>query len=209
MIFHKYKTIFVHIPKAGGTSIENLLWPNTSTRTESDLWMGFVRPYYNKYQTGGLQHLLAKQIHYEVGNTIFKEYYKFAVVRNPWSKLVSQFVYMSMREDLRDFINMKSDTTFIEYLELILKKEHVQWKPQEDFILDHNGEMLIDDFFKLEYIKENYSKLSEKIGTDFSLLSHTNKGHYSSFKDFYNQESIELVSEIYKNDINYFNYTYD
>ena len=133
MIFHSLKTIFVHIPKAGGTSVENLLWPNASSRTESDLWMGFVRPFYNKYQTGGLQHLLAKQIQYEIGNTIFSEYYKFAIVRNPWSKSVSQFVYMTMREDLRNFINMKPNTTFIEYLNLILKKDHVQWKSQVDF----------------------------------------------------------------------------
>ena len=209
MIFHSLKTIFVHIPKAGGTSVENLLWPNASSRTESDLWMGFVRPFYNKYQTGGLQHLLAKQIQYEIGNTIFSEYYKFAIVRNPWSKSVSQFVYMSMREDLRNFINMKPNTTFIEYLNLILKKDHVQWKSQVDFILDHNGEILIDDFYKLEEIKDNFSKLSEKTGANFSLLPHANKGKYYSFKDYYDKESIELVSEIYKNDINFFKYTYD
>lgn len=209
MIFHSYKTIFVHIPKAGGTSIENLLWPDFSTRTEADLWMGFVKPFYNKYQTGGLQHLLATQIREEVGQAIFQEYYKFSVVRNPFTKTVSQYLYMSRREDLRDFLNMKKNATFIEYLHLISQKEHVQWKPQVDFVLDENNKPLLDDIIKLEKIKENYAYLTSKVGVSFNGLSHHNKGNYEAFKDYHTKESIDIISEIYKKDIEYFNYEYE
>ena len=209
MIFHNYKTIFIHIPKAGGTSIENLLWPDISTRTHSDLWMGFILPHFNKYQTGGLQHLLAKQVKEEVGSLFFDTYYKFTIVRNPWIKAVSQYVYILGREDLKKFIHMKSDASFLEYLSLIIKIEHVQWKSQIDFIIDNNGDQLVDDYFKLEEIEQNYEKLSSKIGINFHKLSHANKGNYSSYKDFYTKESIEMVSEIYKKDINYFRYEYN
>ena len=136
MIFHEYKAIFIHIPKAGGSSIENFLWPNIQSRGIDSLWMGFVKPHYNKYQTGGLQHLLAKQVQAEVGDTVFSSYYKFSISRNPWDKAVSQFCFMQRRKDLRDFVGMDERDTFEKYLELIQKKEHVQWKNQLDFILD-------------------------------------------------------------------------
>ena len=107
MISHKHKCIFVHIPKTAGTSIENVIWPLKSDRVVENLWMGIVKPYYNKYQTGGLQHLTSNEIKREVGSDVFNSYYKFSVIRNPWDIGVSQFVYMKQkRRDLRRCIGM-------------------------------------------------------------------------------------------------------
>ena len=83
MISHDKKCIFIHIPKCGGTSIEDVIWPKDRGRSDEDLWMGFVSRFENKYQTGGLQHLLAWQVREEVGSDVFGAYYKFAFVRNP------------------------------------------------------------------------------------------------------------------------------
>ena len=94
-------------------------------RSEQDLWMGFVTRFENKYQTGGLQHLLGWQIRKEVGSDIFNSYYKFTVVRNPWDRTVSQFAYMQQRPDLMEFLGMNLDTEFKSYLELICLKKHV------------------------------------------------------------------------------------
>ena len=51
MISYKHNCIFVHIPRTGGTSIENIIWPSKKDRVEDNLSMGFVQPFYNKYQT--------------------------------------------------------------------------------------------------------------------------------------------------------------
>ena len=83
VISHDKKCIFIHIPKCGGTSVEDVIWPKGKGRTEEDLWMGFVNRFENKYQTGGLQHLLAWQVREEVGSDVFSDYYKFSFVRNP------------------------------------------------------------------------------------------------------------------------------
>ncbi len=44
--------------------------------------MGTGDTNHNKYQTGGLQHLLASQIQKEVGDEIFEKFFKFTIVRN-------------------------------------------------------------------------------------------------------------------------------
>ena len=89
MISNKHKCIFIHIPKCGGASVEDVLFKPIKERTTKDLWM-----FPSKYQTGGLQHLMASHIIEEVGEDIFKEYFKFSFVRNPWDKMVSQFNFL-------------------------------------------------------------------------------------------------------------------
>src|SRR5690348_14228159 len=134
MISHHHKCIFIHIPRSGGTSIENLIWP--AQRTSAELWMGFIDRYHNRYQTGGLQHLFAQHIEREIGPDTFHSYFKFAFVRNPFDRAVSQFHYMARRPDLREFIGMEPSDSFDKYLHLIQQKKHVQWEQQHKFLLN-------------------------------------------------------------------------
>ena len=145
----------MHIPNGGGISIEDVIWPKDRGRTEKDLWMGFVTRFENKYQTGGLQHLLAWQVRDEVGRDVFGAYYKFAFVRNPWDRIVSQFAYMQQRPDLMEYLGMESGTEFKSYLELIRLKDHVQWSPQVHFLLDQGGSVLVDRIGRLEAFDED------------------------------------------------------
>lgn len=209
MISHKYRCIFVHIPKTGGTSIEDLIWPERHELSENELWMGFIDKYHNKYQTGGLQHLLAKQIRSEIGASTFDSYFKFAFTRNPWDKVVSQFTYMSIREDLREFIGMKQGDCFKKYLELIAKKKHVQWEPQINFIFNDNGDFLIDYLGRFESFNRSVETIASRVNINYEAIPHSNKGKRTNYQNYYDTESIERVREMYANDIKLLAYDYN
>lgn len=198
MISHLHKCIFVHIPKCGGTSIENVIWPES--RNTSDLWMGFVSRFRNKYQTGGLQHLLATQIREEVGEKAFQDYFKFTIVRNPWDKAVSQFFYMRQRPDLREYIGMKEDDTFMRYLELTKNKLHVQWEKQHKFFQDVNGKTIVDFIGRLENFNEDSAHIFNRLGIQ-AEIPHVNATRHKHYSEYYNTETREMVAEMYKDDI--------
>jgi hypothetical protein len=206
MISHTFKCIFVHIPKCGGTSIEKIIWPEP--RLESDLWMGFKSKYHNKYQTGGLQHLFANQIRQEVGEQVFKTYFKFSIVRNPWEKTISQYFYMKNRPDLREWIGMEENSSFETYLDLIRKKAHVQWEPQYKFIYDQNGDLLIDFIGRLENFDKDASSIINRIGIK-AEIPHSNATKHKHYTEYYNQETIEIVNDMYSNDISLLNYKFN
>jgi hypothetical protein len=56
--------------------------------------MGITDPPRNRYQTGGLQHLLAGQIRDEVGAGTFPGYFGFSFVLSPRDKVIPQYHFI-------------------------------------------------------------------------------------------------------------------
>jgi hypothetical protein len=206
VISHRYKCIFIHIPRSGGSSIEDVIW-SAGERTEANLWMGFIRPMHNKYQTGGLQHLLARQVRDEVGRETFAQYFKFTLVRNPWDKAVSQFNYtMQTRPDLRQFAGISDHASFEEYLDRIRAVPHVQWKRQVEFLYDQNGELLLDMVGRFESFDADASAVFERLGIKIAAIPHVNRAVRPE-KPVYSNEARDLIAEHYADDIKAFGYT--
>ena len=74
MILHDKKIIFVHIPRTGGTSVEK--------------YFNFKFDHGWKPETA--QHLTLEEYdnHYDI-----KNYFKFTIVRNPWDRLLSWYLW--------------------------------------------------------------------------------------------------------------------
>jgi chondroitin 4-sulfotransferase 11 len=206
MISHKYKCIFVHIPKCGGTSIEDVLWPGP--RSVQDLWKGQIDDV-NKYQTGGMQHLFARHIREEVGEEVFRSYFKFALVRNPWDKVMSQFVRTKYRRgDLRKKLGVRKSVDLAAYLNAIRKVTNVQWEAQHKFLEDENGDLIVDHIGRFEQIDKEFDFICETIGLPKVPLPHMKKSERSHYRDYYDAETRQAAAEIYSEDIEKFGYEY-
>lgn len=162
MIDRKRRFIFIHIPKCGGTSLEDVVWPGP--RRAEDLWEGFIDRWHNPYQTGGLQHLTARLVRQHVGTATFDACFRFAFVRNPFDRVLSQYRYMRRRPDLRDFIGLGAEDDLLTYLQRIQTRRHVQWMAQSDFLLDADGSCLVDHVAKLEEAAAGFAKVVAHLG---------------------------------------------
>lgn len=206
MISETLNCIFVHIPKTGGSSIEDVLWPGP--RTEADLWQGMVERYHNRYQTGGLQHLLAHQIRDAVGQERFSRCYRFSFVRNPWDRMVSQFSYMQQKKYLRDFIGMREGDAFPRYLSLIQERSHVQWAPQCEFLFDRSGECLVDFIGRFERLPRDAATIFERLGVTCTTLPHSRASTHRPYPEYYDRETKRAVEQLYGADIERFSYKF-
>ena len=82
-ISHDKKLIFVHIPKNAGESVEKALGMYRGDPKQT-MW-GVVG------KRTVLQHLTGVELRDRIGDeAIWNGYFKFAIVRNPWSKAVSE-----------------------------------------------------------------------------------------------------------------------
>lgn len=83
----KKSVLFLHIPKTGGTTIEN--WLNSTNKFKTQLFFG--RPLEDVKVTP--QHFGYDTVSKLIGDFEESEIFKFAIVRDPYERLVSEFFY--------------------------------------------------------------------------------------------------------------------
>ena len=82
--------------------------------------------------------------------------------------------------------------------------------PQVRFLLDHDGSPLVDRIGRLESFNEDCAQIFKALGLSLNQLpGHTNRSKRQAFKYYYSdRESIEMVADIFDEDINYLGYKF-
>lgn len=141
----------------------------------------------------------------------FDSMYKFAFVRNPWARLVSEYNYAGYDEKwsfaewvLEHFPTAKDEKG------LFQKGGYRHVMPQLDYLVDDKGEMILDFVGKFESITEDFAKVCQDLGIHDKPLPHKNSGkkrqHYS---EYYTPAAQKRVAEMYAKEIEMFGYSYE
>lgn len=174
MISHKHKCIFIHIPKAAGTSIESFFLDDLGLDFEDkhSLIIGISTNLYLAPRV--VSHLTANDMlnqHY-ISNDLFDSYYKFSIVRNPISRLYSTYKYWG-------FEPVISFDTFIKtVLKKLIHSEKYGFflKSQTDFLYNDVKEKNLMDFTgKFEDIKSDFKIISQTLNFNKFDLPYKNK----------------------------------
>jgi len=216
--------LFIHIPKAAGQSIESVFLERaglTWEERDSFLLKHNANPNLGPPRLAHLTALEYVKLGY-LTESKFSEMFSFAFVRNPWDRLVSEYIYRGYTCSFSDFI-YKSFPTNVDddYAKGRDLYRHVI--PQIDFLCDKDGKMLVDFVGKFEDITFDFATVSKKItGRSLSLphrnkspsnklkamfnLSKKRKRHYS---EYYDERSKAFVADKYRQDIELFNYDFE
>jgi len=204
MINHKYKFIFIHIPKCGGSSIESSfgydLWDQKRFPAHFysyDLALG-KDPSTNKY----LQHLTITEVR-NIKNNSIDDYFSFSFVRNPWSRHLSDFFFFGSA----GVINRKK----CDFKNFLLNPPKVDLShaiPQFDFIYSPDGKLLVDFVGRFENLQQDFDTVCDKIGIPRKKLPHKNPTKHKHYTEYYDDETRQIVEKKYAKDIEYFGYKF-
>ncbi|MES0490785.1 MAG: sulfotransferase family 2 domain-containing protein [Leptospirales bacterium] len=178
MVNDEFKCIFIEVPKTASTSVRRILGEPE------------------------IPHLDILQIKEKTPETVFNSYYKFGFVRNPWDRTVSLYQRKNVHkqetfEDFVTWIQNSSDTC--QY-----PRAH---KNQLDWFTDAKGNVIVDYIGKFETLHEDWTKIKVNLNCEQDL-PHVNIKPHSHFSSYYTPETVEIIREKFKVDIEYFGYEY-
>jgi sulfotransferase famil protein len=224
MISTKHRLIFIHIPKTAGISVSDALLANPALEMQSFEAIG-MRPHH--CQDASTVHTTARHVRDFLSAEEYDKYRVFAVVRNPWSWLVSRYFHalrdaryepelaenkiipvrwLPREEPVRWW---GENLSCNEYLRAIAVARH-PYNYQHEYIVDEAGRQIVSHILKMESLQEGLSALSRELRIpDIALRERLNVGADGNFTQYYDEETIELVRRNFDRDIRMFGYDFD
>lgn len=98
--FQNHEILFIHIPKTGGTSVENFF-------LENGFRMRLFARRHNPCLKVNPQHLTSSEVHYLLGDGFD---YEFAVIRDPFDRIESEFFYTNKMRARRQLPNLPEES---------------------------------------------------------------------------------------------------
>ena len=238
MISHHHKCVFVHVPKAAGESIERAFFTDLELPLSDyrELLLGS-----NPDPESGprsFSHLAASEyVEFEhVSQATFDEYFTFAVVRNPWARVVSIYRYMKIHVPFAHFVEHDLSGSLWDYWYHFVR-------PRTEFVYDDRGNIIVDRVIRFENLIPEFYEVCDQLGLPRSLPRVNTSGEleqyrylrvraqqmrralrsgdlrrayyalrpkdsFNHYTDFYNDETRQRVAELYRSDIEAFEYTF-
>jgi hypothetical protein len=186
--FDQYRCIFVHIPKCAGVSVCQSLFANL-----------------------GAGHYPLTTYLKVFSNAEYAQYFKFTIVRNPWDRLLSAYLflkqggynsadrrwgdqYLGVYDNFGDFVRNWVTPDNI--------RAWVHFLPQTDYLRAPDGATGMDFIGRFENLEADFGQICDRLGIAGRLDKlNIGRGENRSYSEFYDNETRELVAEAYREDI--------
>lgn len=206
MISHHHRAVFVHVPKTGGQSIEQVFLSLVGLDWETRAPL-LLRPNDNpRLGPPRLAHLRAVdyvRCHY-LPQDLFEAYFVFGFVRNPWDRVISLHRYLG-------FATTLSLTDFVMGpLRQGVLAGHWFLAPQFDFLSDA-GRLVVDFVGRFEHLQADFERVCERLDLPPQPLPWVNasrlaRGGEGPAMPLWTPEALDLVGRLYASDVEQFGY---
>jgi len=176
------------------------------------------------WNSSQFKHITFKEQEGLLGKHCTDEYFKFTFTRNPYSWLLSNYLYCGGIHVpyLRGHAKMAQISEKPMHARRWIRTENsisnfkdwVKWYinnikgTQIEMIKNRDGKVSLDFIGKFENLQQDFDTVCDKIGIPQQQLPHANKTNHKHYTEYYDDETKQIVAEKYAKDIEYFGYEF-
>jgi len=226
MISDKYQCIFIHIPKNAGTSIESKISADEGLinllpdhRTILDMEPLSLQTIFSSYRYDQSISIARRFKYYLVRKKLgsfykpaskfrYEHYFKFAIVRNPWSRAYSW--YRNVMHDPRHQkkYNVPSQCSFDDFIKNHLGNQ-APLRNQLYWLRDSMGNIPMDFIGRFENLESDFKKIARSIGLqNHELPKKRYTGKSASYKEAYSSHAKDIIRQRFKEEIDFFGFEF-
>ncbi len=217
LISLKYRFLFIHIAKTGGTSVRSAL--QRYRWRDPWCWLGAVCNRISDASGHRLgvkipRHAKAVAALELLPRETFDSLFKFAFVRNPWDLQVSSWHHIRRErphiipdsvKEFPDFVRWKLDPErpyhYIVDTSIAL---------QSDYLIDLHRRIIVDFIGRYENLLDHFRQACQEIGIAPPSLPHRRKATgRRDYRHYYDDRTAELVAQHFRRDIEMLKYSFD
>jgi len=211
----RYKFLFIHIAKTGGTSIRAALrhykWKDPY-RIPLFVCSRISSFSHHRLACKIPRHAKAIAAYEMLPREFFNELFKFAFVRNPWDLQVSSYHHVQRErphllngiEDFQSFLKWKLDPGRPYHYIIDTSIEL-----QSDYLVDLKGNIIVDFIGRYERLEDDFHEACARIGIKPPKLPRKRQAmDRTAYQKYYTDETAELIARHFRQDIEMFGYTF-
>ena len=201
--------IFLHVNRAAGSSITQVLRPYATTPPRNRL-SRFMSRYNLQRDPAKMNfpgHMTACEVRARLPKGMYDSFFTAAFVRNPYSWLVSIYNMLLQSKSHRHRKPVIAMSGFSEYIDWEIRRNK---RSLYRFVCDSKGELIVDFVGRFEKLKDDYELLCERIGIDAETLgvARTARRH-ADYRSYYDDATREKVALHWARDIELFGYNFE
>ena len=216
-IYHLHRIAHIHIPKTGGTAIESHFHEIGDMEWGRASWLGREQRNGRWYE---LQHLTWLELR-ELSGLPLDSYKSIAVVRDPYSRMLSDFLWRRRIVKLRPQSTIRSFESFRDFLLAIPPDLDTRWseyadgadreetnflihvRPQHHYVFDQLGNRQVDNVIRFENLDRELDRVLDGCGLNTSRIR---RPPQRNLRAFYDRKLLDRVYDLYLKDFDHFGY---
>lgn len=204
IVSHKYKFIYVAIPKTATHAIRFALRKHLGP----DDWEQVELYHQSRLPFSGFEHvnhghITSSEAKRVLSEEVWDSYFKFTFVRNPFDRFISYAFFRHQSSEI--FAKNK-----LGVMKLLFKKpslaDDILFKPQWNFVTNELGDNIVDFIGRFENLQTDFDAVCQKVGLPQIKLDLHNSSEHKNYKHYLDEELIGLISDYYKEDLECFDY---